>query len=148
MACSQRFRTAPARPECLGIGSLRLADVDQEALVPDLHIGPVDRNVKLGGQLRGAEQAGHVGSLITLSGHLDAGAETNPLHGNQKDFLCTVGRAVPFAGENGGNLVIGHAGAGEIEKAVSHLATSRKLGDRVDLHLIRGRSRLHPATRS
>jgi hypothetical protein len=54
--------------------------VDQEALLPDLDIEPVDRNVQLGGQFGGADYAGVMGPTITLSGNLDAGAEPDPLH--------------------------------------------------------------------
>ena len=50
-----------------------------------------------------------------LCGHLDPGAEPDPLHRDRQDLLRAVGRAMSLGGEGCGDLVVGYAGAGEIE---------------------------------
>ena len=61
------------------VGSGRLT-IDHEALLPDLHIKPVHRDIQPGGKFCGAERAGVVGPSIALRGHFDPGAESDPLH--------------------------------------------------------------------
>ena len=47
--------------------------IHEEALLPDLDVEPVHRNVELGGQLRGAEETGIVVPAGALRGHLEPG---------------------------------------------------------------------------
>lgn len=116
------------------IGSGRLT-VDQEALLSDLHIDPIDGDVQSCGQLCGAQRSGLVGPSVALCRYPDPGAEPDPLHGDRQDLFGAIGRAVPLLGEDGGNLIIRHAGYCEIEQTRTHFFTARELGDGVDLHL-------------
>lgn len=116
------------------IGSGRLT-VDQEALLSDLHIDPIDGDVQPCGQLCGAQRSGLVGPSVALCRYPDPGAEPDPLHGDRQDLFGAIGRAVPLLGEDGGNLIIRHAGYCEIEQTRTHFFTARELGDGVDLHL-------------
>jgi hypothetical protein len=87
--------------------------IDQEALLPNLHIKQVYRDIQPGGQFRGAERAGVMRPSVALRRHVGPGAEPDPLDGDRQDLFRTIGRAVPLAGENGGDFIVGHAGARE-----------------------------------
>src|SRR3954447_22060208 len=105
--------------------------IHEEALLPDLNVKPLHRDVELGG----AEQAGIVVPAGALLGHLEPGTEADPLHRDGKDLLRAVGRAMPLGGEDCGDLVIWQAGTGEIEQTLAHLHAARETGESVDLHL-------------
>ena len=72
-----------------------------------------------------------------LCGHLDSGAEPDPLHGDRQDLVCAVGRAVPLSRKGCRNLVVGDSSAGEVEHALSHFLALSEVGDRVDPHFHR-----------
>ena len=116
------------------VSSSRLL-IDEEALLPDLHVDPVHRDIQPGGDLRSAEQACVMGPSAALLAHLDAGATPDPPHGDRKHHVLRVGGTMAFAGECRGDFVIGDAITGEIEYPVTHFGPSRELGDGVDLHL-------------
>src|SRR3954452_12816533 len=101
--------------------------IHEEALLPDLDVKPLHRDVELGGQLRDAEEAGIVVPAGALPGRLEPGTEADPLHRDGKDLLGAVGRTMTFAGEGRGNLVVEHADASEVEHAIAHLHASCKL---------------------
>ncbi len=63
------------------VGSGRLP-VYQDALLPNLHIDPINGYVQPRGQLRGAQPRGLVGPSAALGRHPDSGAKPNPLHGD------------------------------------------------------------------
>src|SRR4051794_17682680 len=109
--------------------------IHEEALLPDLDVKPLHRDVEPGGQLRGTEQAGIVVPAGTLLGHFEPGTEADPLHRDGKDLLRAVGRAMPLGGEDCGDLVIWQAGTGEIEQTLALLHAARETGESVDLHL-------------
>src|SRR4051794_3277412 len=109
--------------------------IHEEALLPDLDVKPLHRDVELGGQLRDAEEAGIVVPAGVLPGRLEPGTEADPLHRDGQDLLRAVGRAMPLGGEDCGDLVIGLASAGEIEQTLAHLHAARETGKSVDLHL-------------
>ena len=75
-----------------------------------------------------------MGPSVALRRHLDPGGEPNPLHGDWQNFFRAIWRSVPLAGKDGGDLIVGHAGAREIEKAVAHFPTSREVGDGIYPH--------------
>src|SRR3954463_10958902 len=81
--------------------------IHEEALLPDLDVKPLHRDVELGGQLRDAEEAGIVVPAGALPGYLEPGTEADPLHGDGTDLLRAVGRAMSLAGEDCGDLVVG-----------------------------------------
>src|SRR3954452_5129487 len=103
--------------------------IHEQALLPDLDVKPFHRDVELGGQLRDAEEAGIVVPAGALPGRLEPGAEADPLHRNGKDLVRAVGRAMSLCGEDYGDLVVGQAGAGEIEQTFAHLRAARETGD-------------------
>src|SRR3954451_21989827 len=109
--------------------------IHEEALLPDLDVKPFHRDVELGGQLGDAEEAGIVVPAGALPGHFEPGTEADPLHGYRKDLLRAVGRAMPLGGKDCGDLIVGQAGAGEIEQTLAHLRAAHETGERVDLHL-------------
>src|SRR5438128_7530790 len=94
--------------------------IHEEALLPDLDVKPLRRDVELGSQLRDAEEAGIVVPAGTLLGHFEPGAEADPLHRDGEDLFRTVGRAVSLGGEDRSDLVVGYAGAGKIEQTLAH----------------------------
>ena len=59
------------------VGSGRLP-IDQKALLPDLHVEPIHRDIQPAGQFGSAEQAGAMGPPVTRLGHLDPGAAPDP----------------------------------------------------------------------
>lgn len=95
MVWLRRSRTALiTEGEFWNRGSGRLAD-DQEALLPDLHIDPIDGNVQSCDQLCGAERSGRVGPAVTLRRYPDPGTEPDPLHRDRQNLVGAIGRAVP-----------------------------------------------------
>src|SRR3954463_14768694 len=71
--------------------------IHKEALLPDLDVKPLHRDVEPGGQLRDAEQAGIVVPAGALPGRLEPGTQADPLHRDGADLLRAVGRAIPSA---------------------------------------------------
>src|SRR3954451_10978900 len=109
--------------------------IHEEALLPDLDVKPLHRDVEFGGQLRDAEEAGIVVPAGALPGRLEPGTEADPLHRDGADLLRAVGRAMSLGGEDYGDLVVRQAGAGEIEQTLAHLRAARETGEGIDLHL-------------
>ena len=72
------------------VGSAGLS-IDEQALLPDLHIDPVHGDIQPGGQLRRAEQARVMGPSGARLGHPDSGAAPDPLHGDWKDLFSQLG---------------------------------------------------------
>src|SRR3954452_5755920 len=81
--------------------------IDEEALLPDLDVEPLHRDVELGGQLRDAEEAGIVVPAGTLLGHFEPGTEADPLHGDGKDLLRAVRRAMSLGSEDCSDFIVG-----------------------------------------
>src|SRR3954465_10280528 len=103
--------------------------IHEEALLPDLDVKPLHRDIELSGQLRDAEEAGSVVPAGALPGRLEPGTQADPLHRYGVDLLRAVGRAMSLGGEDYGDLVVRQSGAGEIEQTLAHLRAARETGD-------------------
>jgi hypothetical protein len=102
--------------------------IRQEPLLPDLHIEPVHGNFQPLGQFWSSQKTGIMCPPVARRWLLQPGAAPDLLHGDQRHFVRAVGRAMAFAGEDSGDLVIGHTGADELEHPVAHFHASCQLG--------------------
>ena len=116
------------------VSSSRLS-IDEQALLPDLHIDPIHRDIEPDGELRSAEQGYLMGPSGARLGHPDSGAAPNLPHRNRQDHAFAAWGAMTIAGEGCCDFVIGQAIACEIEHTITHFRPSRELEDGVDLHL-------------
>src|SRR5271157_4720986 len=64
--------------------------------------------------------------------HLHPGGMSDPLDRDREDLALAVGRTMPLAREDGGDLIVIHASAREGKRAIAHFHSSRQLGDSVD----------------
>jgi len=115
------------------VSSSRLS-IDEQALLPDLHIDPIHGDIQPDGELRRAEQACLMGPPGARLGHPNSGAAPDLTHRDRKDHVLAVRGAMTFAGEGRGDFVIGKTIAGEIEHTITHFCPSRELEDGVDPH--------------
>jgi len=116
------------------VSSSRLS-IDEQALLPDLHIDPVHRDIQPGGELWSAEQGYLMGPPGARLGHPDSGAAPDLPDRDRQDHALAAWGSMTVAGEGCGDFVIRHAIAGEIEHTITHFRPSRELEDGVDLHL-------------
>jgi hypothetical protein len=56
----------------------------------------------------------------------------NSLDRDREDLALAVGRAMPLAREDGGDLIVIHAGTREGEHAIAHFLSTCELGDSVE----------------
>src|ERR1700722_4201456 len=129
----------PQVSDCIEDGSSILEEVsssrlsiDEQVLLPDLHIDPIHGNSQPDGELRGAEQACLMGPPGARLGHPNSGAAPDLTHRDRKDHVLAVRGGMPLAGEGRGDFVIGKAIAGKIEHTITHFCPSRELEDGVD----------------
>ena len=109
--------------------------IQQETLLPDLHIEPVHGDIQPCGQFWSSQQTGIMCPPVARRGRFDPGAAPDLLHGDQRHSVRAIGGAMAFAGEDRSDLLIGHTVTDEIEHPITHFHASRQLGDGVDLHL-------------
>lgn len=115
----------------IGTGWLRF---DEQTLILDLNIKPVDRNFQLGGELCCAQEVGIVLPPPARRRCLDAFGQPDTLHGDGKNLVCTIGRSVTLFGEKVSNFIVGPAFFRQVEQACPHFATPSEFCDRRDPH--------------
>jgi len=71
--------------------------IDEEGVLSDLHVNPINGNIEPGGQLYRTEQSLFVRPSGTPRRRFDAGAKANALPRNRLDLVLAIGRVVPFA---------------------------------------------------
>jgi hypothetical protein len=108
--------------------------IDEEPLLPDLHVDPVHWDSQPNSELRSTEPVWVMGPPGAPLGHWNAGATTDSPHCVWQHPVFAVGGAMALPGEGGSDFTIRHTVTGEIEHAISHFRPSRELADGVDLH--------------
>jgi hypothetical protein len=107
--------------------------IHQESPLPDLHVEPVYRDAQLCSRSWRGQHIGAVRPSGAWLIHLNAGGMPDSLNRDREDHLAlAVGRTMPLARKDGGDLIVIHAGTREGEHAFAHFLSSRELGDEVD----------------
>ncbi len=113
------------------ISSCRLL-IDEETLLPNLHIDPVYRDIEAVRELGWTELARIMRPSGPAISHWNSGAASNARHGVWEHFAFIVGGTMTFAGQDGGDDFVGHTLTGEVEHPIAHFGPSRELRDGVD----------------